>query len=133
MSVETVTALIRKLAPPFKSVDDETIEAFIMLAEIMVCENRFGADYEKALALYALFLMCLDGAAKGDSESVDSYSNRLASFSLSGEFSQTFASLSGDNYSGKVIRSNTWGKMYEILLKKKGGGFGLIAAARGHC
>ena len=131
MNSDDVLAIIRTLAPPFKNMPDETILAFLSLAEIMVCENRFGDDYEKALALYTLFLMCLDGAAKTDAESVGSYSNRLASFSLSGEFSQTFASLSGN--SSRLIESNSWGKMFDILRKKKGGGFGLMAGAYRGC
>ncbi|WP_236528161.1 DUF4054 domain-containing protein, partial [Escherichia coli] len=83
-----------------------------------VSPSRFGDSYYKALALYTLHLMVLDGAMKQDGDSVESYSQRVSSFSLTGEFSQTFDRVSSDS-TGKEIRQTPWGKMYEILLKKK--------------
>lgn len=121
---------IHKLAPAFKKVDPELIEAWIELAEEFVCKNRFGDKYQKSVALYTLHLMTLDGAMKQESESVAAYSQRVASFALSGEFSQTFASVSSDT-SGNSMRQTPWGKMYEILNKKSGGGFGLTSGLRG--
>lgn len=120
---------IRAIAPPMKGVQDEIIVAWIELAELYVCKKRFGDKYAQAMALYTLHLMTLDGAMKQDGESVDSYSRRVASFSLTGEFSQTFDRISNDT-SGKAIRQTPWGKMYEALNRKCGGGFGLVSGLR---
>lgn len=62
------------------------------MAKMFVCESKFGDQYDKALALYTLHLMTLEGALKTEKDSVESYTQRVASFSLSGEFSQTFQS-----------------------------------------
>lgn len=123
---------IYKLAPAFRKVDPELIEAWIELAKDFVCDDRFEDKYYRAVALYTLHLMTLDGAMKQEGESVASYSQRIASFSLTGEFSQTFSKVS-DDASGNVLRQTPWGKMYEILNKKKGGGFGLTAGLRRRC
>lgn len=130
--IDYVLLEIQRLAPPMKSVEVEVIAAWIDLASEFASPSRFGDSYYKALALYALHLMVLDGAMKQEGDSVESYSQRVSSFSLTGEFSQTFDRVSSDS-SGKEIRQTPWGKMYEILLKKKGGGFGLITSAGGHC
>lgn len=123
---------IYKLAPAFKKVDPALLEAWIELAEDFVCPNRFGDKYNRAVALYTLHLMTLDGAMKQESESIDEYSRRVASFSLTGEFSQTFDRISGDT-SGNMLRQTPFGKMYEILNKKKGGGFGLTSGLLRRC
>lgn len=123
---------IYKLAPAFKKVDPELIQAWIELAKDFVCVNHFKDKHSRAVALYTLHLMTLDGAMKQESESVESYSRRVASFSLTGEFSQTFSKVS-DDASGNVLRQTPWGKMYELLNKKKGGGFGLTTAYRRRC
>lgn len=123
---------IYKLAPAFKKVDPELIQAWIELAKDFVCVNHFKDKYNRAVALYTLHLMTLDGAMKQEGESVESYSRRVSSFSLTGEFSQTFSKVS-DDASGNVLRQTPWGKMYELLNKKKGGGFGLTTAYRRRC
>lgn len=120
---------IVKLAPPFADVDPALLQAWIELAEEFVCKKRFKDSYTKAVALYTLHLMTLDGAMKQEGESVESYSQRVASFSLTGEFSQTFDRVSSDS-SGKEIRQTPWGKMYETLNRKRGGGFGLVTGLR---
>lgn len=120
---------IRAIAPPMKAVSNEILVAWIELAELYVCRSRFGDQYPQALALYTLHLMALDGAMKQDGESADSYSRRVASFTLNGEFSQTFDRVSNDT-SGKAIRQTPWGKMYEQLNRKRGGGFGLVSGLR---
>ena len=120
---------IVKLAPPFAEVDPALLQAWIELAEEFVCKKRFKDSYTKAVALYTLHLMTLDGAMKQEGESVESYSQRVASFSLTGEFSQTFDRVSSDS-SGKEIRQTPWGKMYEALNRKRGGGFGLVTGLR---
>lgn len=131
---EKILNEIRKLAPPFRQIPDELITAWIELAEMFVCEHRFKDKYPKAMALYTLHLMTLDGAMRPESESVESYSRRMTEFSLSGEFSQKFESIGESNASGKAIRSTPFGKMFEILNKKMGGGFGLITGkTRGCC
>ena len=121
---------ITRLAPPMKQVDPMLIEAWIELAREMVCAKRFKSSYNKALALYTLHLMTLDGAMKQEGDGVDSYSQRVSSFSLNGEFSQTFDRVSASDSSEKQIRQTPWGKMYETLNRKYGGGFGLISGLR---
>lgn len=123
---------IVKLAPPMQQVDPDLIVAWIELAKEFVCKKRFKNSYPKAVALYTLHLMTLDGAMKQEVESVESYSRRVASFTLTGEFSQTFDRISSDT-SGKQIRQTPWGKMYEVLNRKHGGGFGLVTGLRRRC
>ncbi|UGO56475.1 putative head-tail adaptor [Escherichia phage JLBYU26] len=123
---------IVKLAPPMQQVDPDLIVAWIELAKEFVCKKRFKNSYPKAVALYTLHLMTLDGAMKQEGESVESYSRRVASFTLTGEFSQTFDRISSDA-SGKQIRQTPWGKMYEVLNRKHGGGFGLVTGLRRRC
>lgn len=126
---EKVIEQIIKLAPPMRDVSPAILDSWVELATDFVCARRFGDKYERALALYTLHLMALDGAMKQEGESVESYSRRVSSFSLSGEFSQSFDRVSSDN-SGKQIRQTPWGKMYEALNRKRGGGFGLVSGAR---
>ena len=123
---------IVKLASPMQQVDPDLIVAWIELAKEFVCKKRFKNSYPKAVALYTLHLMTLDGAMKQEGESVESYSRRVASFTLTGEFSQTFERISSDT-SGKQIRQTPWGKMYEVLNRKHGGGFGLVTGLRRRC
>lgn len=123
---------IVKLAPPMQQVDPDLIVAWIELAKEFVCKKRFKNSYPKAVALYTLHLMTLDGAMKQEGESVESYSRRVASFTLTGEFSQTFDRISSDTI-GKQIRQTPWGKMYEVLNRKHGGGFGLVTGLRRRC
>lgn len=123
---------IVKLAPPMQQVNPDLIVAWIELAKEFVCKKRFKNSYPKAVALYTLHLMTLDGAMKQEGESVESYSRRVASFTLTGEFSQTFDRISSDT-SGKQIRQTPWGKMYEVLNRKHGGGFGLVTGLRRRC
>jgi hypothetical protein len=123
---------IVKLAPPMQQVDPDLIVAWIELAKEFVCKKRFKNSYPKAVALYTLHLMTLDGAMKQEGESVENYSRRVASFTLTGEFSQTFDRISSDT-SGKQIRQTPWGKMYEVLNRKHGGGFGLVTGLRRRC
>ena len=122
--------IMRTLAPALKSVADDTLKAWMMIAEEFVCSNRFGDSYPKALALYTMHLMFLDGAMKGESESLSSYSQRVSQFSLTGEFSTTYSTA---EKSGKSITHTPWGMMYQNLNRKKGGGFGLISGIKGGC
>ena len=126
---EQIIDQIYRLAPPMSNVNPAILAAWVELAEELVCKKRFKDSYVKAAALYTLHLMTLDGAMKQEGETVESYSQRVASFSLSGEFSQTFDRVSSDT-SGKQIRQTPWGKMYETLNRKKGGGFGLVTGLR---
>ena len=77
-----------------------------------------------------MHLMFLDGAMKQEGESVESYSQRVASFTLTGEFSQTFDRVS--SASDNEMLSTPWGKMYWRMLKMRGGGFGLMTAGGLH-
>lgn len=135
MAPEQVTAVMikmRALAPALNNVSDAMLETFIELASDFVCESRFGDKYITALALYTMHIMFLDGAMKTDAESVEDYSQRVKSFSLSGEFSQTFGEISATTETRSILRT-PWGKMYDLLNKKKGGGFGLITGLNRGC
>ncbi|QBQ80857.1 hypothetical protein MM01_00022 [Escherichia phage vB_EcoS_MM01] len=125
---EQVIAFMRSLVPALSAVPDETIDVWVDLARLYVCESKFGIDSDRAVGLYALHLMLSDGAFKASGESLDSYGKRMASYSLSGEFSisyDTQSAASGD------LSSSQFGRMYKALLRKKGGGFGLITSAGG--
>lgn len=120
------------LAPPFKDVDPTVISAWVEMAKIFVCESRFGASYNKAVALYALHLMTMDGVMRQEGESVSSYSQRVSSFSLTGEFSKTYSYTNGA--SSGDLSSTPFGSMYALLNRMKGGGWGLMTAGgRGGC
>lgn len=129
--IDEVMQQMRGLAPALKQVSDETLTVWIMLAEDFVCCNRFGDKYTRAVALYTMHLMFADGAMKKEGESLESYSRRVTSYSLSGEFSMSYGAVN-ENKSGRSIMSTPWGIMYDILNKKKGGGFGLISGLRRH-
>ena len=125
---DAILAFMRSLVPALKAAGDESINVWIDLARLYVCESKFGADKDKAVGLYALHLMIADGAFKGENVSMEAYSRRMASHSLSGEFSITYdtqSAASGD------LSSSQFGRMYKALLRKKGGGFGLITSAGG--
>lgn len=128
---EKAMAIMRGLVQALVKVTDETIGFWLEMADLYVCSDRFGDSHPKALALYALHLMLLDGAFKQTTD-LTQYSQRVASFSLNGEFSQTFSTVTSDT-SGNQLRQTPWGKMYEILNRKKGGGFGIITSSRGGC
>lgn len=131
-TTQEVVDYIIKLAPPMKGLDPDLLAAWVELAELFVCPNRFGDKYVNAMALYTMHLMTLDGAMKQDGESISSYSQRITSFSLSGEFSQSFGQVTS-NTDGSTLSQTPWGKMYRILLRKKGGGLGILTASRGGC
>ena len=135
MDNETLMAAIeqmRKLVPALRKVSDETLSAWVEMADMFVCRNTFKDNYIKALALYTLHLAFLDGALKGENESIDSYSRRVTSFTLSGEFSQTFGEVS-KNQSGNMMLSTPWGKMFEQLKARRRGRFALLTGLRGGC
>lgn len=125
-TIQDVIDKMRSLAPPLKKVPDELLTAWVVLAEGFVCKSRFGDSIVTAIALMTMHLMFLDGAMKQEGESLESYTQRVASFTLTGEFSQTFdrVSASSDN----EMLSTPWGKMYWRMLKMRGGGFGLLTA-----
>lgn len=125
---EQVIAFMRSLVPALSVAPDDAIDVWVDLARLYVCESKFGIDSDRAVGLYALHLMLSDGAFKASGESLDSYGKRMASYSLSGEFSisyDTQSAASGD------LSSSQFGRMYKALLRKKGGGFGLITSAGG--
>lgn len=126
--ISDTLVIMRQYAPALKKVADDNLTIWIMTAAMFVCQSRFGADYLMGVALMGLHLMFLDGAMKGESESVTAYSQRVASFSLTGEFSQSFDRVSADQ-SGNLLMQTPFGKMFNMLNRKKGGGFGLITAA----
>ncbi|QJT70537.1 UNVERIFIED_ASMBLY: hypothetical protein SD1_08 [Shigella phage 2019SD1] len=68
-----ITQQIVKLAPPMKQIDPDLMEAWIDLAKEFVCKKRFKESYPKAVALYTLHLMTLDGAMKQEGKAVDEF------------------------------------------------------------
>lgn len=135
MNQETLNKVVeqmRKLVPALRKVPDETLYAWVEMAELFVCQKTFKDAYVKALALYALHLAFLDGALKGEDEDLESYSRRVTSFSLNGEFSQTFGEVT-KNQSGNMMLSTPWGKMFEQLKARRRGRFALMTGLRGGC
>ena len=124
--------ILVSLAPPMQNINPTQIKVWIDLASDYVCKSKFKSRYHKAVALYALHLMVLDGAMKQGTESVESMTRRVTSFSLSGEFSQTFGDVSKTT-SNDVLEQTPWGKMYRALLRKSGGGMGLMTGLRRGC
>jgi hypothetical protein len=129
-TIQDVIDKMRSLAPPLKEVPEELLTAWVVLAEEFVCASKFGDSIITALALMTMHLMFLDGAMKQEGESVESYSQRVSSFTLTGEFSQTFDRVS--SASDNEMLSTPWGKMYWRMLKMRGGGFGLMTAGGLH-
>lgn len=124
---EQALAFMRALVPALNNVPDETLDVWLELSKLYICTSKFGDDAYKALALYTLHIAFLDGALK-QNESLDDYGKKVASYSLSGEFSISYESSSQTQSS---LTATPWGRLYWNLLRKKGGGFGLITSAGG--
>lgn len=129
---EEIFEQIVKLAPPFARVDPDLLTMWIELAQEFVSQKRFGKSYTKAVALYTLHLMTLDGAMKQENESISTYSYRIASYSMDGEFSQSFDRVCESDSENDLLHT-PWGKMYQKLRRMKGGGFALMTGARRRC
>lgn len=128
---EEIYDVLVSLASPYKKIDKDLIIPWIQVSMSLVCERTFGKDYNRAVALYTLHCLSRSGAFLQPNESVTGYTQRIQSFSLSGEFSQTFATVASSGT--KEIKSTSWGLLYWSLKRKKGGGFGLITTGRGGC
>lgn len=124
---EQALTFMRSLVPALRNVPDETLDVWLELAKLYICTSKFGDDAYKALALYTLHIAFLDGALK-QNESLDDYGKKVASYSLSGEFSISYESTSQTQ---SALTATPWGRLYWNLLRKKGGGFGLITSASG--
>lgn len=131
MTDAQIYAFMRSLVPALNAVPDATLQVWVDLARLYVCQDKFGNDAGRAVGLYALHLMMADGAMKPESEGIKSYSRRVASHSLNGEFSITYDSINGADSSS--LSSTPWGNMYKAILRKKGGGFGLITSGGRGC
>lgn len=119
---------IRRLAPPTNGVNDDTLQAWIEIAEEFVCHKAYGERYVKALALYTLHIMTLDGALKTENDGVEEMSRRVAAFSIQGEISERYERVSDGD--GTFLGQTPWGKMLQVMRKKKGMGFALLTGAR---
>ncbi|ATI17094.1 hypothetical protein [Escherichia phage IMM-001] len=126
---EQALAFMRSLVPALRNVPDETLDAWLELAKLYICASKFGDDAYKALALYTLHIAFLDGALKQNG-SLDDYGKKIASYSLSGEYSIRHESTSQTQSS---MTATPWGRLYWNLLRKKGGGFGFITSAGRGC
>lgn len=126
---DQVIEQIRKLAPPTNGVNNDTLTAWIEMAKEFVCERKYGDKYTKALALYTLHLMTIDGALRTENDSIEEMSRRVKSFSISGEVSESYERVSESD--GTFLGQTPWGKMLRVLNRKKGMGFALLTGARG--
>lgn len=131
--IDDVYEMLIGLAPPFAKVEPSQVKVWISFAEDFVCEKKLKTKFKKALALYTLHMMVLDGAFKDITDSVESMGRRVSSFSLSGEFSQTFSDATRTSEAGDVLTQTPWGKMYRALIRKSGGRMGLLTGLRGGC
>jgi hypothetical protein len=121
---EQIYAIMRQYVPGLVNVPDAQLQPWVDMAKLFVCDGKFGDSYNTAVALYALHIMFADGAFKQTNDIAD-YSKQVASYSLSGEFSITYANASANSSN---LSTTPWGKLYSKLLRKKGGGFGLITS-----
>lgn len=126
---DQVIEQVRKLAPPTNGVNNDTLTAWIEMAKEFVCERKYGDKYTKALALYTLHLMTIDGALRTENDSIEEMSRRVKSFSISGEVSESYERVSESD--GTFLGQTPWGKMLRVLNRKKGMGFALLTGARG--
>ncbi|ATN94111.1 virion structural protein [Shigella phage vB_SflS-ISF001] len=135
MDQETLNKVVeqmRKQVPALRKVPDETLYAWVEMAELYVCQKTFKAAYVKALAHYALPLAFLDGALKGEDKDPESYSRLVTSFSLSGKFSHISGEVTKNQSENKML-STPWGKMFEQLKARHRGRFALMTGLRGGC
>lgn len=130
---EEVIAYMRLLYPPLKSQPDDVLNAWVEVAKLFVCYERFGDKAVQALAFYTLHLVSQDIALKSEGDSTQSSSERVQSYSLSGEYTITYDTSTAAT-SSSDLSSSSWGKLYLSLYRKKLGGWGLImGSGRGCC
>lgn len=122
---------MRVLVPVMKKVDDETLTAWIMLAESLICCERFGKNLSQALALYTLHIMFQQGAFK-QTNKLEDYGRKVAQYALTGEYQITYKHDESMNTS-QGYDATPWGKMFKILNRKHGGGFGLVGGLHRNC
>lgn len=87
--------IVRLLAKEFDTVNDETVQKYIMLEEPNISKKVFGSSYEKALALLAAHRMKMNGFGSTEYGTI-AESVHMTSFS-EGESSVTFAHNQANN------------------------------------
>lgn len=125
---EEVITYMRTLYPPLISQPDEVLNAWIEVAKLFVCFEQFGDKRVQALAFYTLHLLSQDIALKTQNDSTQASSERVKSYSLSGEYTITYDTSTAAK-SSSDLSASSWGKLYLALLRKKGGGWGLVTAS----
>lgn len=126
---EEVIAYMRTLYPPLINQPDDVLNAWVEVAKLFVCYERFGNQQVQALAFYTLHLLSQDIALKSANDSSQTSSDRVKSYSLSGEYTITY-DTSTAAASSSDLSSSSWGKLYLALYRKKLGGWGLIMGGR---
>ncbi|WWD11004.1 virion structural protein [Escherichia phage Phagiculus] len=130
---EEVIVYMRTLYPPLVSQPDEVLNAWVEVSKLFVCFERFGDKKVQALAFYTLHLVSQDIALKTQNDSSQTSSDRVKSYSLSGEYTITYDTSTATK-SSSDLSSSSWGKLYLALYRKKLGGWGLIMGkSRGCC
>lgn len=122
---EEVISYMRTLYPPLVSQPDEVLNAWVEVAKLFVCFERFGDKQIQALAFYTLHLVSQDIALKTQNDSTQTSSERVKSYSLSGEYTITYDTSTAAK-SSSDLSASSWGNLYLALYRKKLGGWGLI-------
>lgn len=121
---EESIAIIKRMAPPFRTVDSDLLLSWVEMADMLICKDLLSDDYDRALALLTLHIATAGGAMKATG-TVNDYSTRVSSRAITGAWSKSYKDIS-DGRTG--FDATQFGQMYEALLLKHGGGFGLIVA-----
>lgn len=117
--------IFRIIAPGYSAVSDDIVQGYIDIASLFVCVNRFGDAYQVALAYMAAHIMQSPG---GYGQNGSSYQGQLTSFSADG---LSFSYASVDSSSTSYMSGTSFGTLYQMLLRKAGGGFGIMTRGPG--
>lgn len=129
---EEVIAYMRTLYPPLKSQSDDVLNAWIEVAKLFICLDKFGDKQVQALAFYTLHLLSQDIALKTENDSSQTSSERVKSYSLSGEYTISY-DTSTAAASSSNLEASSWGKLYIDLMRRKVGRWGLITSGGSGC
>lgn len=95
---EAIVKIVKMVGTEFKDMDDDEIEAWVMLQKPVISPKKFGSEYNLAVALLACHAMKMAGHGDTSMGSLAS-TGRIASISEGGEsisFATTTAGTSGD-------------------------------------
>lgn len=129
---EEVIAYMRTLYHPLNNQPDYVLNAWIEVAKLFICLDKFGDKQVQALAFYTLHLVSQDIALKSENDSSQTSTERVKSYSLSGEYTITY-DTSTAAASSSNLETSAWGKLYLDLMRRKVGRWGLITASGPRC